>query len=129
MIKMKYPTRILQDFEKIRNENKTALNIKWVRGMAYKPLERIFSKNNLRFIFELIQNANDAKAKKITFVIKDRQLEFLHDGNPFVFEDIKGISQSFNSIKSHSRTVNNPNIIGQFGIGFKSIYNYYYLRQ
>ena len=66
---MNYPTRILQDFEKIRNENKSVLEIDWGKRMANQSLNQVSSKNNSRFIFELIQNANDAKAKKITFVI------------------------------------------------------------
>jgi len=124
MIKMKYPTRILQDFEKIRNENKKIIESPWGYKLANNPLEQVFSKNNLRFIFELIQNANDAKAKKITFVIKDQELEVSHDGKPFTYKDIEGISRSFNSSKDRSKTINDPNIIGQFGIGFKSIYDY-----
>ena len=75
MIKMKYPTRIHQDFEKIRNENKSVLENKWGYRLANDPIKQIFTKNNPRFIFELIQNANDAKAKRITFIIKDQELE------------------------------------------------------
>jgi len=123
-MKMKYPTRILQDFEKITKKNEILLNDEWVREMAYNPLERVFNKNNLRFIFELIQNANDAKAKKITFIIKDQELEFSHDGKPFTYGDIKGISRSFTSTKNSKKTINDSNIIGHFGIGFKSIYDY-----
>jgi len=121
---MNYPTRILQDFEKIRHENKIVLESSWGNKMANQLLNRVFSKNNPRFIFELIQNANDAKAKKITFVIKDRELEVSHDGRPFTYKDIEGISRSFYSSKDLSKTINDPNIIGQFGIGFKSIYDY-----
>ena len=121
---MNYPTRILQDFEKIRNENKIVLESSWGNKMANQLLNQVFSKNNPRFIFELIQNANDAKAKKITFVIKDQELEVSHDGRPFTYKDIEGISRSFYSSKDLSKTINDPNIIGQFGIGFKSIYDY-----
>ena len=121
---MNYPTRILQDFEKIRNENKIVLESSWGNKMANQLLNQVSSKNNPRFIFELIQNANDAKAKKITFVIKDQELEVSHDGRPFTYKDIEGISRSFYSSKDLSKTINDPNIIGQFGIGFKSIYDY-----
>ena len=124
MIKMKYPTRIHQDFEKIRNENKSVLENKWGYRLANDPIKQIFTKNNPRFIFELIQNANDAKAKRITFIIKDQELEVSHDGRPFTYKDIEGICRTFFSSKDLSKTFNDPNVIGKFGIGFKSIYNY-----
>ena len=55
---------------------------------------------------------------------EDQKLEFSHDGKPFTYDDVEGISTTFNSRKDRSKTINDPNIIGQFGIGFKSIYDY-----
>ncbi len=44
------------------------------------------------FVFELIQNAEDACATKISFELFPDRLEILHDGRDFNFEDVKAIT-------------------------------------
>ena len=71
------------------------------------------------FIFELIQNAEDAGATALAFELFDDRLEVRHDGRPFTEADVRGVSGVGQSGKSGDLTT-----IGQFGIGFKSVYAY-----
>ena len=83
---------------------------------ALEILVRIHS-DPTHFIYELIQNADDAEAKKIHFEIKDEEIRVSHDGKPFTIEDIESITGSGNSTKKDK-----DNKIGKFGIGFKSVF-------
>ena len=75
---------------------------------------------NGRQILELIQNADDAKAKNISFKLnKDKnELVFYNDGAPFDLEGIKSIMIAHNSSKVTS------SYIGNKGLGFRSILNW-----
>lgn len=71
------------------------------------------------FIYEILQNAEDAKATKIIFNLQPDRLIITHNGIPFTPEDIEtitGISNLQNDKK------NDLEKIGKFGIGFKSVY-------
>lgn len=71
------------------------------------------------FIYELIQNAEDAGATYLTFNLYPDRLVLCHNGKPFTEADIRGIC----GIRS---TKDEPDSgkIGRFGIGFKSVYAY-----
>ena len=71
------------------------------------------------FIFELIQNAEDAGASELTFTLFADRLEVRHDGRPFTEADVRGVAGVAQSTKSGDLTS-----IGRFGIGFKSVYAY-----
>src|SRR6185312_7994531 len=71
------------------------------------------------FIFELIQNAEDAGATELTFELFDDRLELRHDGRPFSPADVRGICGVTAGTKAEDLTQ-----IGKFGIGFKSVYAY-----
>lgn len=74
-----------------------------------------------QFIDELIQNAEDAKAKEVEFVLEDGVLSFIHDGSKkFTIDDIEAITSIWGNIEKRE----NPNTIGKFGIGFKSVFVY-----
>jgi HSP90 family molecular chaperone len=80
------------------------------------------------FIFELLQNAEDALAKRsrndqevpssIKFEISENSLMVSHYGKPFDEDDVKGICGIAESTK------NELTAIGRFGIGFKSVYSF-----
>ena len=72
------------------------------------------------FVYEILQNAEDAYASEIIFNLFDDKLVIEHNGVPFTPSDIDAIS-SISNIKNLKKT--NPDSIGKFGIGFKSVYN------
>jgi hypothetical protein len=71
------------------------------------------------FIFELIQNAEDAGATRLSFELSTDRLVVRHDGRPFTEADVRGICGVATSTKSGDLTA-----IGTFGIGFKAVYAY-----
>ncbi|TPI10334.1 hypothetical protein FJW06_23620 [Mesorhizobium sp. B4-1-3] len=69
------------------------------------------------FIFELLQNAEDAEASWVRFRLEPTRIVFEHDGRPFDRDDIEGITGIGNTTK-----LDDGHKIGCFGIGFKSVY-------
>lgn len=69
------------------------------------------------FIFELLQNAEDAGATEAFFHLQKSAIVFEHNGRPFDRDDIEGITGIGNTTK-----LEQANKIGCFGIGFKSVY-------
>ena len=69
------------------------------------------------FIFEILQNAEDAEAKTITFRLYDDQLEIFHNGKDFDADDINAITGIGLTTKKED-----INAIGKFGVGFKSVF-------
>lgn len=79
--------------------------------------------NRTHFIYELLQNAEDALARRnswsgsrsVTFDLSNTKLRISHFGMPFTDDDVKGICGIAESTKGLTS-------IGRFGIGFKSVY-------
>ena len=103
------------DYEKIRAENIT----RYGTDTAVLDLLGQLYSDRTHFIFELIQNAEDAGARELAFELFDDRLEVRHDGRPFTDADVRGICGVGNSAKAGDLTA-----IGRFGIGFKSVYAY-----
>lgn len=70
------------------------------------------------FIYEILQNAEDAGAKHIRFHLEKNQLLIFHNGRPFNEADIDGVCGIASGTKEDGTR------IGHFGIGFKSVYCY-----
>lgn len=70
------------------------------------------------FIYEILQNAEDAGAKYIRFHLEKYQLLIFHNGRPFNERDIDGVCGIADGTKEDGTR------IGHFGIGFKSVYCY-----
>ena len=70
------------------------------------------------FVYELLQNAEDAEARKVRFVLHKEFLELLHDGLPFTESNASAICDAANSDKP--KDVNTK--IGKFGVGFKAVF-------
>lgn len=103
------------DYEQITRDNIAEYG-KGKRHLAY--LGDLYP-DKTHFIFELLQNAEDAKASKVRFVVSQDKLEMMHDGRTFTTQDVKGVCGIGESQKADDLTK-----IGRFGIGFKSVYAY-----
>ena len=72
------------------------------------------------FIYELLQNAEDARASEVRFILEETDLTFEHDGaRLFSSDDVRKIT----SIGKPAQG-DDPTKIGKFGIGFKAVYAY-----
>ena len=71
------------------------------------------------FIYEILQNAEDARATSIHFILSKNKLEIHHNGSGFTIDDIDGIT---NIAGKTNEKKTNKEKIGKFGIGFKSVY-------
>lgn len=69
------------------------------------------------FVYELLQNADDAGATEISFLLSGDGLVVEHNGKPFDEADVRAISY-FGKGKTEVTA------IGHFGLGFKSVFAY-----
>ena len=82
------------------------------------------------FIFELLQNADDAGASQARLYLNEDSVSFVHNGTePFSVSDAdlegkipNGHINAITSIGASSKQ--EGNLIGKFGIGFKSVFQY-----
>lgn len=76
-----------------------------------------------RFVFELLQNADDSSANSETvnvqFQLLDNYLIFSHNGKHFTDDDVEGISGIGNRVSKKDK---NNEKTGYKGIGFKSVF-------
>ena len=103
------------DYATIREENIARYG--WDTAVL-DLLGQLYSERT-HFIFELIQNAEDAGATELAFELSGDRLEVRHDGRPFTEADVRGVCGVASSGKAGDLTM-----IGKFGIGFKSVYAY-----
>ena len=103
------------DYDKIRAENVARYG--WDTAVL-ELLGQLYSERT-HFIFELIQNAEDAGATGLTFALFADRLEVSHDGRDFTVADVRAICGVGQGTKADDLTQ-----IGEFGIGFKAVYAY-----
>jgi hypothetical protein len=103
------------DYDQIRAENVARYG--WDTAVL-ELLGQLYSERT-HFIFELIQNAEDAGATDLTFTLLADRLEVRHDGRDFTVEDVRAICGVGQGTKADDLTQ-----IGEFGIGFKAVYAY-----
>ena len=109
------------DYDLIRADNKRKY------GEEISRIGRMLLANRYddptHFIFEILQNAEDALKKRdkkdgqraVEFSLSDDALTISHFGKPFDEQDVLGVCGIGESTKSYTD-------IGRFGIGFKSVY-------
>lgn len=92
-----------------------------VKSSVYPGLKVLVSQiypDEAHFIYELLQNAEDAQATEVVFTIKKTKLVFAHNGTRlFDADDVNAITNI-----AHSTKKDNYVQAGKFGIGFKSVY-------
>ena len=101
--------------------------LKWVEANRENGFEEGLKKmltdlypDNAHFIYELLQNAEDAHAHDVRFILQDDRLDFEHDGERlFSIDDVNAITGLGFSTKRNDITN-----IGKFGVGFKAVYAY-----
>ena len=114
------------DYEKIRVENLVSYGteIGRVAKMAFADSYA----DRTHFIFELLQNAEDAIRRRgdswhgdrtVSFLLSQDLVRLSHYGALFNEKDVRGICGIGESTKSGDYTS-----IGRFGIGFKSVYRF-----
>jgi hypothetical protein len=103
------------DYDEIRAENVARYG--WDTAVL-ELLGQLYSERT-HFIFELIQNAEDAGATDLTFTLFADRLEVRHDGRDFTVADVRAICGVGQGTKTDDLTQ-----IGEFGIGFKAVYAY-----
>ena len=109
------------DYRAIRKENLRRYGTD-IRRIGQELLANRYD-DRTHFIYELLQNAEDALAKRdswtgqrsIRFELSERELRVSHFGKPFDEADVRGICGIAESTKDVTQ-------IGRFGIGFKSVY-------
>lgn len=88
------------------------------RNLVDRSVDQVMNCNAL---FELIQNADDAKLDdtpvKIKIILKQDTLIFSHNGKLFTEEDVRGIVRI-----AYGNKQNDLDSTGFMGIGFKSVY-------
>lgn len=105
-----------KSFEEIRKDRMGVVNSSVYPGL--KTLVSQIYPDEAHFIYELLQNAEDAGATEVEFVIKKTKLVFSHNGTRFFdVDDINAITNI-----AHSTKKDNYVQAGKFGIGFKSVY-------
>jgi hypothetical protein len=104
------------DYEGVKRDNIEEYG-KGTRHLEF--LGRLYS-DKTHFIYELLQNAEDARASKVSFLLEPNRLIFKHDGKEMFNEKhVRGVCGVAEGTKAEDDTK-----IGKFGIGFKSVYAY-----
>lgn len=102
-------------YEKIRQDSKVKYGTE-VSNYIQLIIQQYSDRTH--FIYELLQNAEDAGATYIKFHLFQSNLTLYHNGRPFNEADINGVCGIARGTKGDGTR------IGHFGIGFKAVYGY-----
>jgi hypothetical protein len=116
---------------KDRKENADALEKPSLSGVQRSVVDKY--SDQAHFIYELLQNADDARATSASFRLEKNGLYFQHNGSiHFTISDPLheardgrvGCLGHLNSITSIAHSSKNEASIGKFGVGFKAVFQY-----
>jgi len=119
------------ELTKDREESASTLEKPSMRGIKNSVVEKY--SDQAHFIYELLQNANDAKASYSKFELTKEGLYFKHNGkikfnisNPNKEDQDKDNHTlgHINSITSIANSNKTESSIGKFGVGFKAVFQY-----
>lgn len=120
-----------ESLHKDRSESADMLEKPSMRGIKNSVVEKY--SDQAHFIYELLQNADDAHATTARFVLERDRLIFAHNGtrhfsvsNPAT-EDAdseNGTLGDINAITSIANSNKTEASIGKFGVGFKAVFQY-----
>jgi len=112
---------VASNYEEICKENRESYGTKGAQKSG--KLAAGLYDDRTHFIFELLQNAEDALGRrgnwhgprKVAFTLSAGRLSLSHFGKPFDNADVRSVCDIAESTKNESS-------IGRFGLGFKSVY-------
>ena len=121
-----------ENLVKDRQDNAKMIEKPSMRGVKTSVVEKY--SDQAHFIYELLQNADDAKATFAKFDVEECGLYFTHNGtihftvsDPLT-EDADGKNNQLGHINSitsiGSSSKNDQSTIGKFGVGFKAVFQY-----
>lgn len=122
------PTQIklFEELHNSRSEDFKTFNKKSYRGVWSSIIDKY--PESAHFVYELLQNADDAEATEVYIILQRDKLLFKHNGTKhfdITREDAKTVGD-INSITGigDSSKVDTQNKIGKFGVGFKAVFQY-----
>ena len=89
------------------------------RGEINLDIFEDFYPDKAHFVYELLQNAEDAGATDVAFTLMSDRLVCEHNGRTFTLADVTSITGLHDSTKANAQDK-----IGKFGVGFKSVFVY-----
>lgn len=125
------------DYKAIYDRNKHGWYDMTEDPQKYEALLAGHYSDSNHFVYELIQNAEDAfevnskgvfdpktcaYADKVVIEYYEDKLIFYHNGKPFDEDDVRGVS----SMLMGTKDKDDGQTIGRFGMGFKSVFKYTY---
>lgn len=119
------------ELSKDRSDSAKTLGKPSMRGVKKSVVEKY--SDQAHFIYELLQNADDAHATKVYFRLEPRRLIFSHNGTRLfsvtklsdeTTDTENGTLGDINAITSIANSNKNDSSIGKFGIGFKAVFQY-----
>ena len=109
-----------------RMEDFKTFNKRSYRGVWSSIIDKY--PESAHFVYELLQNADDAEATEVYIILRQDQMLFKHNGKKhfnITLEDEEPVGD-INSITGigDSSKINTQNKIGKFGVGFKAVFQY-----
>ena len=109
-----------------RAEDFKTFNKKSYRGVWGSIIDKY--PESAHFIYELLQNADDAEATEVYIILKRDRILFKHNGSKhfdITPDDAEPVGD-INSITGigDSSKIDTQNKIGKFGVGFKAVFQY-----
>ena len=118
--------QLFDELHRSRKEDIKVLNKKQFRGIWNSVIEKY--PESAHFVYELLQNADDAEATEVYFIVNKHEMIFKHNGAKHFDvtpeDDVRvGDINSITGIGDSSKS-DNENKIGKFGVGFKAVFQY-----
>lgn len=109
-----------------RLEDFKTFNKRSYRGIWNSVIDKY--PESAHFVYELLQNADDAEATEVYIIVRHHEMLFKHNGTKhfdITSEDARhpGDINSITGIGDSSKT-ETQNKIGKFGVGFKAVFQY-----
>lgn len=118
--------KLFEDLHNSRTEDFKIFNKKSYKGVWSGIIDKY--PESAHFVYELLQNADDARASEVIIILRKDKLLFKHNGTKHfnvTEEDVEEVGDinSITGIGDSSKT-DTQNKIGKFGVGFKAVFQY-----